>query len=187
MYRGFEMRRQKYNFFLIFARSKKMFQKIENLIKKFLTPEFIRFVFVAALNTAFGWAVFALLRYLLGMTSLKEPFVLAAFLGTIISVLFNFKTYGKIVFKVGDNRLIFRFVMVCAITYFVNIFGIGIMERFGVNNYWASAIMALPVGLLNYLFNKIFTFAPETKPARWWMMCSILAVELVIFLVLRFC
>ncbi|MBO4504344.1 MAG: GtrA family protein [Bacteroidales bacterium] len=163
-----------------------MVQKIKDLIHKLLTPEFIRFIFVAALNTAFGWTVFAVLRYLLGFTPLKEPFVLAAFLGTIISVLFNFKTYGKIVFKVGDNRLIFKFVIVCAITYFVNIFGIGIMEYFGVNNYWAGAIMTIPVGLLNYIFNKIFTFVPETKPRLWWIMCSILAVEIVIFLLLRF-
>ena len=163
-----------------------MTDTIKNLIGKFLTPQFIRFILVAMLNTAFGWIVFVLLRFLLGFTPLKEPFVLAAFLGTIISVLFNFKTYGNLVFKVGDNRLIFKFVIVCAITYFVNIFGIGLLERVGVNNYWASGLMAIPVGLLNYFFNKIFTFSHETKPKHWWMMCTILALEFVIFLVIRY-
>lgn len=162
-----------------------MSYNLKNLIGKFLTPQFIRFVLVAMLNTAFGWIVFVLLRFLLGFTPLKEPFVLAAFLGTIISVLFNFKTYGKLVFKVGDNRLIFKFIMVCTLTYFVNIFGIGLLEQVGVNNYWASALMALPVGLLNYFCNKIFTFRHDTKPAHWWVMCSIIAIEFIIFLIIR--
>ena len=163
-----------------------MSYNIKNLIEKVFTPQFIRFILVAMLNTAFGWIVFALLRFLLGFTPLKEPFVLAAFLGTIISVLFNFKTYGKLVFKDGDNRLIFKFVMVCTLTYFVNIFGIGLLERVGVNNYWASAVMAIPVGLLNYFCNKVFTFRHDTKPAKWWAMSSIIAVEFIIFLMIKF-
>ena len=163
-----------------------MSDRYKIIIGKILTPQFVRFVLVAALNTAFGWMVFAILRFLLGFTPLKEPFVLAALLGTIISVLFNFKTYGKLVFKVGDNKLIFKFVIVCALTYFINIFGIGLLEKVGVNNYWASAVMAIPVGLLNYFCNKIFTFSHNTKPAHWWAMCSVLGLEVVIFLLTRF-
>ncbi len=162
-----------------------MIEKIKFLIKKVFTPQFIRFVFVAALNTAFGWCVFALFRFLLGLTSLQDPYVLAAFLGTIVSVLFNFKTYGGIVFKNKDNKLIFRFVMVCIITYFVNIFGICILEHFGIDNYIASAVMCVPVGLLNYLFNKIFTYTRDTKKWIWWMMCSILVVEVVAFVCMK--
>lgn len=76
--------------------------------------------------------------------------------------------------------------MVCTLTYFVNIFGIGLLERVGVNNYWASAVMAIPVGLLNYFCNKVFTFRHDTKLAHWWAMSSIIAVEFVIFLMIKF-
>lgn len=162
-----------------------MIEKIKHLLKILFSKQFIRFVFVAALNTAFGWLVFALLRFLLGLTTLDKPYELAALLGTIISVLFNFKTYGTLVFKNGDNRLIFKFVIVCTVTYFINIFGIGILEHFDIDNYIASAIMCFPVGLLNFLFNKIFTYTKSTSRFMWWFMSSILVIEFAIFLVTK--
>lgn len=162
-----------------------MVEKISTFLKKIFSKQFIRFVFVAGLNTAFGWCVFALLRFLLGFTPLEDPYMLAAFLGTIISVLFNFKTYGTIVFKNGDNKLIFRFLIVCAITYFINIFGIKILENVGVDNYIASAIMCVPVGLLNFLFNKVFTYIPHPKAWKWWTMILTLLIELVLFVLIK--
>lgn len=159
-----------------------MIEKIKILYKTLFSKQFIRFVFVATLNTAFGWLVFALLRFLLGLTPLEKPYELAALLGTVISVLFNFKTYGTLVFNNGDNRLIFKFLIVCTITYFINIFGIGILEHFYIDNYLASAIMCVPVGLLNFLFNKIFTYTKRTSRLMWCLMSSILVIELAIFL-----
>lgn len=163
----------------------KMIKKLQVLLVKLFSKQFIRFVFVAGMNTAFGWCVFALLRFLLGLTPLKDPYVLAAFLGTIISVVFNFKTYGNIVFKNGNNRLIFKFLMVCAITYFVNIFGIKVLENTGIDNYIASAVMCVPVGLLNFLFNKVFTYAKNTKRWIWFSMVLLLLFEIVLFVMIK--
>ena len=98
-----------------------MIEKIKILYKTLFSKQFIRFVFVATLNTAFGWLVFALLRFLLGLTPLEKPYELAALLGTVISVLFNFKTYGTLVFNNGDNRLICKFLIVCTITYSITL------------------------------------------------------------------
>jgi len=162
-----------------------MLQRLFTFVKQLFTKQFIRFVFVAGLNTAFGWMVFALLRFLLGLTPLEKPYELAALLGTVISVLFNFKTYGTLVFKNGDNRLIFKFLIVCTITYFVNIFGIGILEHLGIDNYVASAIMCVPVGLLNFLFNKIFTYTQKTSNLLWSLMLSILTIEFAIFVIMK--
>lgn len=171
-------------FFCIFA-TLEMKDRIIKIFIKVFSKQFIRFVFVAALNTAFGWCVFAMLRFLLGLTTLKDPYVLAAFLGTIISVLFNFKTYGTIVFKNGDNRLIFKFLIVCAITYFINIFGIKVLENIGIDNYVASAIMCVPVGLLNFLFNKVFTYSKDTKTWIWVTMISLLLIETTLFVLMK--
>lgn len=180
------IRRGKDTLFFLFLRPfNKMVEKVRILLEKLFSRQFIRFVFVAGLNTAFGWCVFALLRFLLGLTPLKDPYVLAALLGTIISVLFNFKTYGTLVFKNGDNRLIFKFLMVCAITYFINIFGIKMLENFGIDNYIASAIMCVPVGLLNFLFNKVFTYSKHTKGWIWTTMVLLLLFEIVLFVMIK--
>lgn len=137
-------------------------KKLKKLLKSCLTPQFIRFVFVAALNTAFGWCVYALLLLLMNYLELDKPFVWASLLGTIISVLFNFKTYGHIVFKNKSNKLIFKFILVYTFNYFLNIGGIALLEILGINNYLAGAITAVPVGLIGYILNKYFVYNTST-------------------------
>ncbi|MBR0078741.1 MAG: GtrA family protein [Bacteroidales bacterium] len=117
-----------------------------------LSPEFIRFVFVACLNTAFGYGLFAFFIWI-GL-----HYTLATLLGTIIGVLFNFKTYGLIVFKNKNNKLIFRFIVVYVLLYICNIGGIALLKYFGCSSYLAGLIVAAPVGLLGYLLNKKFVY-----------------------------
>lgn len=138
-------------------------KRLIRLIKKLFTPQFIRFVFVAILNTAFGWCVYALLLLLFNRIHIPRPFILASLIGTIISILFNFKTYGHIVFRNKSNKLIFRFILVYCITYSCNIGGIALLEKWGINNYLAGAITAVPVGFLGYFLNKLFVYRKKPK------------------------
>lgn len=163
-----------------------MIDKITALIKRFTDAQFVRFVLVAGLNTAFGWCIFALLRFLFGLIPNIDALLFATLLGTIISVLFNFKTYGHLVFRNKNRRLLFKFVMVYAITYFVNYFSIHFLESlWGINNYWGALIMAIPVGLLNYLLNKIFVFSNRTLKWHWIVMISVLALEILFFILIK--
>lgn len=137
------------------------------MIKKLITPQFIRFVFVAILNTAFGWCVYALLLLLMNHLGVDKPYVLASLFGTIISILFNFKTYGHIVFRNKSNKLIFKFVMVYVFNYFLNVGGIALLENLGINNYLAGAITAIPVGFIGYFLNKFFVYnKPVESPVE---------------------
>ena len=63
--------------------------KLVNLIKK---RKFVRFLLVGVLNTLFGYFSFATL-IIIGL-----DYKLAALLATIIGVLFNFQTTGRLVF-----------------------------------------------------------------------------------------
>lgn len=136
-----------------------MIDKLAELLKKLLTPQFIRFIFVAILNTAVGWCIYAgLLLIFDKVLALDYPYVYASLFGTILSILFNFKTYGIIVFKNRSNKLIFKFVAVYTFNYFCNIGGIALMEYWGINNYLAGGIVAIPVGFIGYILNKIFVF-----------------------------
>lgn len=138
--------------------------RIKTLFHRVFTPQFIRFIMVAALNTAVGWCIYALLLMLFKHLQVKNPFIPASFFGTILSVLFNFKTYGNIVFRNKNNRLIFKFIGVYCITYLCNIGGIALLERWGIGNYLAGALTAIPVGFLGYFLNKFFVY--KKKPAK---------------------
>ncbi len=122
-------------------------------VLKVLNVKMIRFFMVAGLNTAFGYSLFALLRFI-GL-----HYTLAALLGQIIGILFNFRTYGALVFKNKKLNLLPRFVLVYAITYLCNIGGMTLLKHwFGFNDYVVAAIMCIPVGLLGFLLNKKFVF-----------------------------
>lgn len=142
-----------------------MLEKTIAFIKRFLTPQFIRFILVAMLNTAFGWCVYASLVFLFKTLQVNNPYIPASLIGTIISILFNFKTYGILVFKNKSNRLIFRFLVVYTITYYCNITGIALLEYVNINNYIAGALTAIPVGFLGYFLNKLFVF--QEKPCAF--------------------
>ncbi len=163
-----------------------MLEKLKTFIKKFFERQFIRFLFVAGLNTAFGWCIFSLLRFLFGLIPDIDALLFANLFGTIISVLFNFKTYGHLVFRNKDRRLLFKFVLVYIITFFVNYFSIHFLEvLWNINNYWGALIMAVPVGLLNYLLNNLFVFNRKTKIWHWVFMVSFLVAELLFFYYLK--
>lgn len=121
----------------------------------FLAPlrsRFVRYLLVGALNTAFGYGVFALL-VLLGL-----PYPLAVFLSTTAGVLFNFKTYGTLVFGSHDNRRIGRFFAVYALCYAINLIPLEWAKRNGVSLLVTGAAIALPMAALSFALNRRFVF-----------------------------
>ncbi|QGQ98464.1 GtrA family protein [Paenibacillus psychroresistens] len=121
------------------------------LIKKLNQP-FFRFLIVGGINTIFGYGLFAFFIYL------NLHYSVASLLSTILGVLFNFKTTGKLVFNSSDNRLIVRFFAVYGMVYLVNV---GLLKGFqliGLNVYIAGAILVLPLAILSFLLNRKFVF-----------------------------
>ena len=122
------------------------------LIRRLWAIQFLRFLIVGGINTVFGYSVFAV------FILLKLPYPLAAFLGQTCGVLFNFKTYGILVFKNKDNRLIFKFVGVYIFTYCLTIGLLWVFNFYGVHNLIAGAIIILPVALVGFILNRRFVF-----------------------------
>jgi putative flippase GtrA len=118
-----------------------------------LDPRFIKFLFVGGLNTLFGYGMFALFIYF------HFHYSIASLLATMLGVLFNFKTTGKLVFKSNDNRLILRFIGVYVIVYLMNILLLKILQLFGMNVYLSGAIVILPLAILSYLLNSRYVFS----------------------------
>ena len=114
--------------------------------------QFVRFLITGGLNTLFGYGMFALLILI------NVHYVLAVLVAQICGVLFNFKTYGYIVFKNKNNRLILRFVGVYVITYLITIGLLKVFAIYDVNKLIAGAIILLPVSGISFILNRKFVF-----------------------------
>lgn len=117
-----------------------------------MNKQLIKFLAVGGLNTLFGYAVFAVL------ISFGLHYAIAVFIGTILGVLFNFKTTGKLVFDSHDNRLIWKFFGVYGIIYLLNIIGLYCLKKMSVDIYVAGAILIIPMALVSFGLNKRFVF-----------------------------
>ncbi len=122
-----------------------------------LKNQFFLFLVVGGINTVFGYCIFAIFIYI------GFHYPLAALLGTICGVLFNFKTTGVIVFKSKNNKLIFKFFAVYGLTYIINIVYLKLFLYYIPNIYILQAIAVLPMALISYFLNKKFVFESGIK------------------------
>jgi putative flippase GtrA len=134
-----------------------VFNFLSALYPKVLRNKIIRFFIVSGINTLFGYGLFALLIFI------HTPYPVAALIGTIIGILFNFKTIGVLVFNNRRNGLIFRFFGVYGITYLFNIAGLALLKYYGMNLYFAGAILLFPAGLLGFYLHRSFVFNQTRK------------------------
>ena len=116
-------------------------------------PRVARFLAVGVLNTAFGYALFALLAWL-GL-----PYPLAIGAATVAGVAFNFLTTGSLVFGDRRARLLPRFAAVYAAVYAANVAAVAGLLHLGLNLYLANALAILPLALLAYGLQRRFVFA----------------------------
>ena len=122
-------------------------------IISFLKKSYLKFIIVSLLNTIFGLGVFYLLIFI------KIPFQFASFLGTLIGVIFNYNTTGRIVFSSSRNiKTIFKYILVYIIVYLFNILFLSIFVKIKVNFYYGGLLLILPSGILSFILNKYFVF-----------------------------
>ncbi|MCE9599049.1 MAG: GtrA family protein [Spirochaetia bacterium] len=109
------------------------------------------------MNTVFGYAVFALLT----LTGLH--YSIAALLATVIGVLFNFFTTGKIVFENRSPAAIVRFVIAYGVYYVLYVLSIGFLKHLGVDSLIAAAIALPPLSVVSYLLSREFVFRDQRR------------------------
>lgn len=119
-------------------------------------PSFISFLLVGGLNTLFSYCVFALLIFL------QLHYTVAVFLASALGVLFNFKSFGRLVFKSNDNSLLFRFLLVYSVVYFVNIGILKACDWSGINMYLAGFVSAIPSAGVSFLLMRQFVFCSRS-------------------------
>ena len=114
--------------------------------------KFILFLCVGLLNTLFGYSIFAF------FLRIGVHFTISALISTIAGILFNFTTFGRIVFKNKSYSNIPKFVFIYALNYFL---GVGVLyycDQLDYNLYFVQAILLMPTAVLRYLLMKYFVY-----------------------------
>lgn len=115
------------------------------------------FLFVGLVNTAFGYVSYAAL-VLLGLP------LWVAVIGTLaISMVFNFYSYGGIVFGNTSRSSLPRFLMLYAIIGIVNYGLLQVITKAGIGSLLAQALILPILALIGYFGMKIFVFGKISK------------------------
>ena len=114
--------------------------------------QFLLFLMIGGLNTLFGYGLFAAFIFL------KCHYTVAVFLSTVLGVIFNFFTTGRVVFKNNKNGVFFKFVMAYGMLYFLNIAIITLLNRFTHNLYFNGAVSIAVLAIIAFFVNKYCVF-----------------------------
>ncbi|NSX01015.1 GtrA family protein [bacterium] len=104
------------------------------------------------MNTLFGYSIFAFFLWI------GVHFTISALISTIAGILFNFTTFGRIVFKNNSYSNLPKFVFIYALNYFL---GVGVLyycDQLDYNLYFVQAILLMPTAVLRYLLMKYFVY-----------------------------
>jgi len=129
------------------------------IARRVLKNRFVRFLLVGAFNAAFGYGVWAIL-ILVGL-----HYTIATFFASILGILFNFKTYGRLVFHSTNNALVFRFFGSYGITYCLNVGCLRVFELLHVPMLIAGATLVLPIGIVSYLIQRKLVYIDAPQPS----------------------
>ena len=122
-------------------------------LRRFWEIRLFRFFVIGAVNTLFSYLIYA------GAILIGMHYTLATLISTVLGIIFNFFTTGKVVFRSLEGRRFFFFVLVYAVTYVVNILLLRLLvDGIHINKLIAGALVTLPVALLSYYLNARWTF-----------------------------
>jgi len=114
--------------------------------------QFIKFIQIGIVNTMFGYGIFALC-----FLATRWP-QLSAVVATVVGVLFNFFTTGRLVFGSRAMSALGPFVLGYVVTLSLNLVLLDAMLGLGVGALLAQALI-LPITVtLNYLVNSRIVF-----------------------------
>ncbi len=115
-------------------------------------PKVVRFIVAGTVNTLFGYIAFA------GLTALGWPDFLAVSVAMAVGAVFNFLSYGKLVFASLDPRCLPRFIAAYLCLYACNVMGLRALARLGLEAYGAQSVLVFPLAVLAYFLNDRWVF-----------------------------
>lgn len=116
------------------------------------STQFVRFLFVGAMNTLFGYSVFA------GLVLAGLPPVPALVLTYVVGVLFNFVTTRRLVFSRSAQASLLRFIAAYVVIYFFNLVLFKLAESAGAPPLLAQALCLPVVAVFSFFLFKFQVF-----------------------------
>ena len=135
-------------------------RRLVAMVRHALSLRPVRFVIVGGLNTLFGYGLFVAF-YLL---SHHRQWSLVA--STVIGVLFNYFTTGRLVFANRGFRAMIPFFMGYGVVLLGNMALLEVLTRVGVRTLVAQAVALPAMVALSYVINRYVVFAGAGRPAR---------------------
>jgi putative flippase GtrA len=132
-----------------------------SLIRRLASSRFgqlIRFYQAAAINTLFGFGIYAL------MIRLGVNLYVAQIIAQVLGVTFNYFTYSRHVFRDRDASK-GSFVLAYVGNYLVNLALLATLSRFIHSPYLAGFVATLGASVINYLALRSLVFR-RRAPAR---------------------
>jgi putative flippase GtrA len=127
-----------------------------------MSPEaarFLRFLATGAVNTGFGYASYAALV----LTGL--PLWLAVTGSTGMAILFNFYSYGGMVFGDTSARVLPRFLVFYAALGLVNFGLLHLLTSLGIGPLLAQALLLPVLAVLGFAGMRLFVFTAQSEKA----------------------
>ncbi|MBI5890588.1 MAG: GtrA family protein [Nitrosomonadales bacterium] len=114
----------------------------------------IQFLGVGVLNTLVGYGIYA------ALVSIDIPYLLALLSATIAGVIFNYFSFGRMVFKARGGWFVFRkFVAAYAVVYVINAALLSILtEGAYLNVYLAQGVCILPSVAMSWLLMNYWVY-----------------------------
>ena len=131
-----------------------------NLISKIsqrINPQIIKFILTGIINTIFGYSVYA------GLIFIKIPYFFALLIATIFGVIFNYFSFGKLVFSQKSNWWVFiKFITAYTIIYLNNVLLLRLLTlEFSMNPYLGQAICVPISVVLSWIIMNIWVYKKD--------------------------
>ena len=122
-------------------------------LKNLFEFQTIRFLVIGAINTAFGFTVFSAM--MIAGLALWQALIGS----TLAGIIFNFFTYGGVVFRQLSYTRVPRFVLAYLFIISLNAWLIEyISSNYGTGKILAGAYVVIPMAIVSYLILNNFVF-----------------------------
>jgi len=113
-----------------------------------------KFACVGLLNTAVGYTIYAIL------VLLHVPYLAALLIATVVGVIFNYYSFGRIVFKSQGGLIILaKFIVAYVVVYVINAMGLEVsIQQLKVGPYIGQAMCVPPSVLVSWLLMNYWVF-----------------------------
>ena len=117
--------------------------KLRFHLNRFLNFEFFKFLTVGFLNTIVGYTVYVALLFI------DTPYLFALIFSTIIGILFNYFSFGRIFFREQGDWLIFcRFFSAYTVIFITNVVMLSTLTTYSIFSPYIAQMICLPLNVI---------------------------------------